>query len=65
MSPGIIAPDEVGGADSFELMSIADDADDLVREPMHSRCGLDKSPIASEGAVEVILPPHQVILRSR
>lgn len=65
MSHGIFAPDEVESAESFELMSIADDADDVVPEPLHSGCGLDKSPIASGGAVEVILPPHQFILRSR
>jgi|TARA_B100000123_G_scaffold237389_1_gene189139 hypothetical protein len=46
-------------------MLIADDENDPVREPSHGRCGLGKSPIASGDAVEVILPPHQFILRSR
>ena len=55
----------VGIADEFELMLIANDENDPVREPTHGRCGLGKSPITSGGAVEVILPPHQFTLRSR
>jgi hypothetical protein len=49
----------------LELILIADDENDPVREPLRSRCGLGKSPITSGDAVEVILPPHQFILRSR